>query len=178
MTSAVQNQLTASCTECSSDTIDQQSFTCHSETTVVTYVARLEGTSQTASSALISLIEDWVSGEPGFSVTGILLTVNPQCSVAILSLSDSECSPPTTTEPPTTVTDDPTPDTMPSTNSTTMPTTEDPSATDPQSSTNNTTAIIGGVVAIVIILIIAISVVIIAALILKHRRGSMSIKEK
>ena len=58
------DQLTASCSDCgiTSDIIDRQSFSCYPESpTYVTYRARLEGTSETDSGSLISLIEDRVS---------------------------------------------------------------------------------------------------------------------
>ena len=62
---AVLEELIASCAECgvTNDTIDKQSFICVPESSsyYVTYRARLEGTSETESGSLISLIEDWVS---------------------------------------------------------------------------------------------------------------------
>ena len=60
---AVLEELTDSCSDCdiTSDIIDKQSFSCFSESlTYVTYRARLEGTSETDSGSLISLIEEWV----------------------------------------------------------------------------------------------------------------------
>ena len=58
----------------------------------ITYRARLEGTFQTDSGYLISLIEDWVRTGPSFIVNGMLMKVNSQCSVVITSLSDRECT--------------------------------------------------------------------------------------
>ena len=100
ITSAVLEELTGSCAECgiTSDIIDRESFACYPESpTHVTYRARLEGTSETDSGSLISLIEDWVSGGAGIIVTGVLMTVDSECSVAISSLSEGECSSSTTT---------------------------------------------------------------------------------
>ena len=100
ITSALLEELTGSCAECgiTSDIIDRQSFTCYPESpTHVTYRARLEGTSETDSGSLISLIEDWVSGGAGIIVTGVLMTVDSECSVAISSLTEGECSSSTTT---------------------------------------------------------------------------------
>ena len=57
----------------------------------VTYRARLEGTSETDSGSLISLIEEWVSSGASIIVTGVLMTVDSECSVAISSLSEGEC---------------------------------------------------------------------------------------
>ena len=60
----------------------------------MTYRARLEGTSETDSGSLISLIEQWVRGGASVIVTGVLMTVDSDCSVAITHLSEPECSPP------------------------------------------------------------------------------------
>ena len=92
--SAVLEELTSSCSDCgiTSDIIDKQSFACFSESpSYVTYRARLEGTSETDSGSLISLIEEWVSGGASIIVTGVLMTVDSECSVAISSLSEGEC---------------------------------------------------------------------------------------
>ena len=142
------DQLTASCSDCgiTSDIIDTQSFSCNPESpTYVTYRARLEGTSETDSGPLISLIEDWVKGGPSIVVDGVRMTVDSECSVAISSLSEGECD--TTTS---------------------------------STSSSNNAAIIGGIVAAVVIvlsIVIAITVVIIVALVLKTRRGDLSIKK-
>ena len=109
ITDAVIEELTASCAECgiTDDIIDKQSFACFPESpTHVTYRARLEGTSETDSGSLISLIEEWVSGGTSIIVTGVLMTVDSECSVAISSLSEGECS--TTTDSTTTNTTLPT----------------------------------------------------------------------
>ena len=163
ITSAVVDQLTASCSDCgiTSDIIDRetQSFACYPESpTYVTYRARLEGTSETDSGSLISLIEDWVRGGASIIVTGVLMTVDSECSVAISSLSEGECLSPTTEA---TVNDD-----------------SQSSSTSSQGSSDNAT-IIGGTVAVVIVLIVAITLVIIVALrlVLKNRCGDLSIKK-
>ena len=99
ITSAVLEELTSSCDECgiTSDIIDKPSFACYPESpTYVTYRARLEGTSETDSGSLISLIQDWVSGGTSIIVTGVLMTVDSECSVAISSLNEGECSSTTT----------------------------------------------------------------------------------
>ena len=146
ITRAVVKELTASCAECgiSSDVIDEQSFACFPESpTHVTFRARLGGSSETDSVSLIPLLESWVSGGATIIVTGILMTVDAECSVAISSLSEGECVHGTTT----------------GTSSTS------------QSSTDNTAAIIGGLV-VAVVLIIALTVLIfgIVALVLKSRR--------
>ena len=91
--------LQASCGECVSEMVmDNQFFVCYPESpSHVTYRARLEGTSERESGSLISLIEEWVRGGASVIVTGVLMTVDPYCRVAISSLSEGECSPTTTT---------------------------------------------------------------------------------
>ena len=99
ITSAVLEQLTIMCTECgiTSDIIDTPSVACFPESpTSVTYRARLLGTSETDSGSLISLIEEWVSGGAGIIMTGVLVTVDSECPVAISSLGEGECTPSTT----------------------------------------------------------------------------------
>ena len=170
ITSAVLEELTASCAECgiSSDIIDRQSFSCFPESpTHVTFRARLGGSSETDSGSLISLLESWVSGGATIIVTGVLMTVDAECSVAISSLSEGECSMTTTQPPDTTASSETTSD-----GSTTAATS--------QSSTDNTAAIIGGVV-VAVVFIIAISMLIlifgIVALVLKSRRREFSIRK-
>ena len=160
ITSEVVDQLTASCSDCgiTSDIIDKQSFACYPESpTYVTYRARLEGTSETDSGSLISLIEDWVRGGASIIVTGVLMTVDSECSVAISSLNEGECLE--------------------------IPPITDPTATTATSSnangSTNTAIIIGVTLTAVIVLsiVIAVTVVIIVALVLKTRRGDLSIKK-
>ena len=98
ITNAILEELSGLCAECGiiNDIIDKQSLVCFPESpTYVTYRARLEGTSETDSGSLISLIEEWVSGGASIIVTGVLMTVDSECSVAISSLSEGECSPDT-----------------------------------------------------------------------------------
>ena len=160
VTSEVVKQLTASCSDCgiSSDIISTQSFSCNPESpTYVIYRARLEGTSETDSGSLISLIEDWVRGGASIIVTGVRMTVDSECSVAISSLNEGECLeiPPITDHTATTAT-----------------------SSNANGSTN--TAIIIGVTltaVIVLSIVIAVTVVIIVALVLKTRRGDLSIKK-
>ena len=95
------DELTSTCPDCGDVRINQELFTCFTESpTYVMYRARIEGTSQTNSSFLISLIESWVrSGDVTINVTQIRLTVDPECSVSIPSLTvDWECEPTTTNE--------------------------------------------------------------------------------
>ena len=146
VTSAILQQLTTSCTECdiTSDIIDRehQSVVCVSKFPIsVTYRARLRGTSETDSGSLISLIEEWVSGGASINVTGLLMTANSECSVAISSVSRGECHPPTTD---------------PTTDHTTDPTTASATTT-----TDNMAGIIGGsVVAVILIITVAVTITI------------------
>ena len=94
ITNEISKTLTDSCSGCgiTNNIVDIQSLNCFRNShTYVTYQARLEGTSETDSGSLVSLIEKWVSGRPSNSVTGILMTVDPECPVAISSLSEGEC---------------------------------------------------------------------------------------
>ena len=140
-------QLISSCTDCN-DIIDMQSLDCASESVII-YRARLEGTSQRDSGSLISVIETWISSGPSFIVTELLMTVDPQCTVVILSLSDhGDCI--------QTITD----------------TTTSSSSSD--STSSDTAAIIGGVVAVVIVVGIVIIVAITAVVIvIKSRQTQM-----
>ena len=170
ITRALLQELTGGIT---SDIIDRQSFTCYPESpTHVTYRARLEGTSETDSGSLISLIEDWVGSGTGIIVTGVLMIVDSECSVAISSLTEGECSsiqPPTTGPTTSSITD---PTISSTTSSITDPTISSTTTSSSQSSSGNTAAIIGGAVAV--LLIIAITVIAVVALILKYRRGNLS----
>ena len=168
ITNAVLEELTASCAECgiTDDIIDKQTLACFPESpTYVTYRARLEGTSETDSGSLISLIEEWVSGGASIIVTGVLMTVDSECSVAISSLSEGECSP---TQPPTT---EPTTSSITTTNTDTTPSTD-------ISSSDNTVFIVGGVVAVILIIAIVLIVTIIAVVItVKSRHGDVFLRK-
>ena len=163
ITAAVVKQLQTLCGECVPEMIDNQFFVCYPESpSHVTYRARLKGTSERGSDSLISLIEDWVRGGPGVIVTGVLMTVDSHCSVAISSLSEEECSPHSHPTDSISITD-------PSTTAVNGPT-----AAKGSDDEGTATAIIGGgVVAIVIVLIIAITIaiVVVAYLVLKSRRA-------
>ena len=202
---AILKQLTASCTECgtTSDIIDQEqsSFSCSSESpTSVTYSARLEGTSQTDSGSLVSLIEEWVSGGASIIVNGVLIRVDSECPVAISFLGEGECSPTQspTTEHTITPTTDPTTD--PTTNPPPHPTTEptlsatdlssnsvtttDPTTASTMTTTASTTAaaasdststtaiIVGGVLAAILIISVTVTVII-----LKNRCGNVPLNK-
>ena len=150
-------QLQTLCGECVPEMIDDQFFVCYPESpSHVTYRARLEGTSERGSDSLISLIEDWVRGGPGVIVTGVLMTVDSHCSVAISSLSEGECLPPSN------------------------PTVIDAMGGKGSDDGGTTTAIMAGaIVAIVVVLVIAITIaiVVIVFLVLKSRRGELSLKK-
>ena len=108
----------------------------------MTFRARLGGSSETDSGSLISLLESWVSGGATIIVTGVLMTVDAECSVAISSLSEGECS----TELLATSTESPA-------RSTELP----------ASSTDNTASIIGGMTALFIIVALVVAGVVIVA---------------
>ena len=153
--------LATSCTECSSEIIDQQSLliVCSPDSPAqVTYRARLEGTSQASSSSLISLIEEWVSGEPSVTVKGATLRVDSGCPVAISSLDEKECEQPTTDS-----------------------TTDSSTGSDSSSSTSdNTAALVGAVVAVTVVVLIIVctaAIVTIVCLVVRHRRKKQSLKD-
>ena len=162
ITSAVLHQLTVSCTECgvTSAFFDAPSFACFSGSpTSVTYRARLLGTSETNS--LISLIEEWVSGGAGIIMTGVLVTVDSECPVAISSLGEGECHLPTT-------------DPITDSEVTTPDPTSDPVTDSTLSTTDNTAAIIGGsVVAVILIIALTLAAVTIT-FILKKNCGNVN----
>ena len=154
----------------------------------MTYRARLEGTSETDSDSLISLIEDWVrGGGASVIVTGILMRVDPNCPVAISSLSEPECFKPIQPVPTPSVHSLPVPiPPVPSLTQTLSPSmiptkqtsTKDSDSDGPTfssqnsaSATGNIPAIIGGVVTVIVFLIVlAILIIAIAALFLKNRQ--------
>ena len=166
ITDTVVRILSASCADCdiTSDIIDMELFACFSESHV-TYRAKLEGTSETDSSSLISLIEDWVVSKANIGVSGLLMKVDANCSVEISSFSEGECSeiieiPNPTSTPNINVGSTPGPNTLPT-----------DSTTDSAGNTVSPGAIIGGIVAVLISLIIAISMIIVVVLVLKYRHA-------
>ena len=164
ITDTVVRILSASCADCgiTSDIIDMELFACFSESHV-TYRAKLEGTSETDSSSLISLIEDWVVSKANIGVSGLLMKLDAKCSVEISTFSEGECS--EIIEIPTT----PTPSINVGSRSTSGPNTlPTDSTTDSAGNTISPGAIIGGIVAV---LIIAISMIIVVVLVLKYRHA-------
>ncbi|CAI8055416.1 hypothetical protein GBAR_LOCUS30266, partial [Geodia barretti] len=84
--------LMESCVECDKEIIHQPFFVCYSESpTYVTYRATLKGTAKMDSESLLSLLRVWVSKRESIIVSGILMAVDPECLVAIHSLSEEEC---------------------------------------------------------------------------------------
>ena len=152
ITAAVVEVLHASCGECVSEmVIDNQFFVCYPESpSHVTYRARLEGTSERESGSLISLIEEWVRGGASVIVTGVLMTVDPDCSVAISSLSEGECSPKVA---------------------------EDLGDKNDGENGGGSTPIIAGVVTVTVVIVITVAIVVIVFLVLKNRRGELSLKK-
>ena len=160
-------QLISSCTDCN-DIIDMQSLDCGSESVII-YRARLEGTSQRDSGSLISVIETWVTSGPSFIVTELLMTVDSQCTVVILSLSDhGDCI--------QTITDTTTSSTTPNTDTNSNTTPSSSSSSD--STSSDTAAIIGGVVAVVIVIVIGVVTVSIVALVFKSRQTNGDVVTK
>ena len=161
------DKLSALCPDCgiTEADIDKQSFSCYPESSsFVTYRARLEGTSETDSGHLISLIEKWVRDGAGLIVNEVLMKVDSKCSVAIPDLSEEECIPlvhlvPTQIPSPSMMINDEPPVSGP----------DDP----PKSSTLPMTI---GVVSVVVVLIVATTIIAIAFLVLRNRRADHSLK--
>ena len=111
-------------------------------------------------------------GGPGVIVTGVLMTVDLHCSVAISSFNEGEC-PPLVIEPP------PPPEPSPSTDPTAS--VIDGIDTQDTGATPDTTGIVAGavvaVIVIVLIIAITIAIVVIVFLVLKSRRGELSLKK-
>ena len=163
-------KLSALCPDCgvTQAIIDKQAFLCYPESpSYVTYRARLEGTSEVESGRLISLIGQWVADGSGIIVNGVVMKVDPKCSVAISDLGEEECIPvrPIVLMPtpiPTIsmeVTDD--------VNERTV------SGQDDQPKTLKLTTTIGVIVVVVVLII---TIVIIAVLVLRNRRATYSLK--
>ena len=103
-----------------------------------------------------------MSGGAGIIMTGVLVTVDSECPVAISSLGEGECQQPPTTEPITdseVITPDPT---------------SDPVTDSTPSTTDNTAAIIGGsVVTVVLIITVALTIAVVTiTFFLKNRCGN------
>ena len=148
-------RLSALCPDCgvSEADIDKQSFSCYPESpSYVTYRARLEGTYETESGHLISLIEQWIGDGAGIIVNEVLMKVDPKCSVVISGLSEEECIP--IPSPSMEVNNEP------AVSGQALPTTI-------------------GVIVVVVVLIITIgtTIIIIAVLVLRNRRAAYSSQE-
>ena len=151
-------KLSALCPDCrvTEADIDKQSFSCYPESpSYVTYRARLEGTYETESGHLISLIAQWVGDGAGVIVNEVLMKVDPKCSVVISGLSEEECIP------------------VPSPS---MEVNNGPAVSGQDQS--STLPITIGVIVVVVVLIIAttIIIVIIAVLVLRNRRADYALK--
>ena len=115
------------------------------------------------------------------------MRVDTQCSVAISSLIEEECSTP---EPPTTMatvvtlttegntsSQDPSNITVPTDGTVdTVPTDGTVDTASDLLQSEISVAIVGGVVAVILIVAVLIGIIAIVALVLRARRGSMSIK--
>ena len=74
------------------DQIASSAFKCFpASPQAVTYRAVLHGTASTTSSQLISQIEQWISGGVTISVQNVLLNVDTNCVIVIVSNHDDEC---------------------------------------------------------------------------------------
>ena len=89
----VLHQLSATChCEIATEVINECSFTCFKgSANNVTYRAKLSDTSSLSTAFLLYLLEDWASSGLVVRVGDVLMRVDPQCPVAISSLSEGEC---------------------------------------------------------------------------------------
>ena len=146
-------QLSASC-HCpqTSIIISKETFACFDDSsTHVTYRAKLSGRQAVSSASLLTILEAWTSTGPAISVKNVLLRVDTQCSVAISSFNEGECS---TRQPPTTM-----------------------ATTDDTFQSIKTAGIISGTVVVIIVLILSIliGIIVAIALVLRARRGHATI---
>ena len=154
-------KLSALCPDCgvTQAIIDKQAFLCYPESpSYVTYRARLKGTSEVESGHLISLIEQWVGDGSGIIVNGVVMKVDPKCSVAISDLGEEECIP------------------IPSPS---MEVNNEPAVSGQDDKTQSSTLpTMIGVIVVVVVLIITIgtTIIIIAVLVLRNRRAAYSLK--
>ena len=89
MTSAVLVVLSESCANCA---LDEEYFVCDPESPgYVTYRARLEGTSETDSGSLVSLIETWVKTGPNITAGGYYMTVSSECPPSVSDTNEGPC---------------------------------------------------------------------------------------
>ena len=95
-----------------------------------------------------------MSREPNVTVNGATLRVDSGCPVAISSLDEIECDPPTTDS-----------------------TTDSSTGSDSSSSTSdNTAAIVGAVVAVTVVVFIIVCTAAITCLVVRYRRRKQSLK--
>ena len=174
ITREVVEKLRALCPDCgvTQAIIDKQAFLCYPESpSYVTYRAKLEGTSEVESGRLISLIGQWVADGSGIIVNGVVMKVDPKCSVAISDLGEEECIP---VHPIVLM---PTPISTISMEVTNDVNERTVSGQDDQPKTLTLTTTIGVIVVVVVLIItIATTIVIIAVLVLRNRRATYSLK--
>ena len=85
---------------CSNDTcglstnqFTESAFQCFSQNAhEVTFRTRLHETSRVGIVKLIDAILEWVDGGAVVNVGGVLLTLDPECTIIIESITDEECT--------------------------------------------------------------------------------------
>lgn len=92
VTTAVLEELSSKCNcPITADIIEDESFSCLTTPTSVTYRGRLSGTSEKNSTILVSYTATWVSTGPSIRVRNVLLLVDKNCSTFISSFSEEGC---------------------------------------------------------------------------------------
>lgn len=96
ITGGVVNELQRRC-QCNfkTDRISDAAFRCYPESPqAVTYRATLHATQHTPTTALLRLLQEWVSTGASVVYEAQLLSADESCSISITSLSDPECESP------------------------------------------------------------------------------------
>ena len=77
----------------SANQFTESAFQCFSQNAhEVTFRTRLHETSQAGITELIDAILDWVDGGAVVNVGGVLLTLDPECTIIIESITEEECT--------------------------------------------------------------------------------------
>ena len=72
-------------------------FQCYTESSRrVTFRATLHGTPESTSAELLALLEEWVARGVSISILSVRSNIDPECSVRISSVDESECFSPST----------------------------------------------------------------------------------
>ena len=86
------HELCPECNDLTTAYLRKGVFLCHQNPTQTTYRSAIVNPfSNTNSSSLVGIIQNWVSTRPYFTLDGLLVWANPKCPTLLSSLGDSEC---------------------------------------------------------------------------------------